>query len=1035
MTDILLTDEQQAIVDADLDGPRLVDAGAGTGKTFTMVQRAVSLVTRGQLAPDELLVITFTKAAATEIAGRLEAAFDPSDHRRPVCGTFHGIATDLIREFAYEAGFSPDIRVIDDGRARGVFARAFADLEAGRLSVDLTAFPLLSRTKLLERSLAAIILRLKQQGTNIADVIARALRCASDLESLPYGGVKMVKGKNRMPKAGWPRPDPERSPAERHLEAERERLNVGVVAALFERFQSLLDEEHLLTFGDVLVRATAMMQSHPEIVTRLRLRWKHAIVDEFQDTNRTQVAFLEAIFGADLRPVLVVGDVRQAIYEFNGAEPSGIIDFRSRARETLPLSTNRRSFEPILDVAHHVLDTLGGVAPEFNQLLSAYRGHADPLTVRLQLFEGADASECEASAIAAEIRRLVDAGASPRDCAVLLRTRTKAGIFAAALRAVGLAVQLYGGVGFFDAPEIREAVAWLRLAANPTDPFAAVAALQSTAIGLGDGAVARLAQDSCLARGALLDEIPPEFTPAERARLERFRRTARVVCALGEDRLVSAVRTIASASGAEISRLTDDELPQVRANLDKLVRFAADFASDRPLARIADFVAELNERDELELDLPLAELEGERVAIMTIHGAKGLEWGHVFVANVSASTFPLITNDGRETVVQIDERTGAIAFKTAVDGRPNLRWYMTRHEHDDNGIVAGDNKSDRSEEYRLLYVALTRARNAVYVSGRRIRQNKASECFAAVETWANKVSGASVLHHFSGESMPTIVNAPQPLPESSRLKEMLVSRLTRMMASPSLDVQRRGTLSYTAMELQERCPRRARYHYVLGLPELSDEAAWSEQTHDGYDSESRDPARYGRVIHKALELLAKAQMRSQNIEVSAALNEALSEEDWEPTTAELSAASVSVGNAQARLSELTPLDAERQFEVWIDGTRMGGYIDLLASDRNGKPIIVDYKTGRTGAEHYALQFALYQYASKEEHPDASCRVLRISESSAVFEAVIPASEAELRAAIARATSMESDEPRPGRQCNFCPYAYDVCDAAPHPTKT
>jgi len=122
-------------------------------------------------------------------------------------------------------------------------------------------------------------------------------------------------------------------------------------------------------------------------------------------------------------------------------------------------------------------------------------------------------------------------------------------------------------------------------------------------------------------------------------------------------------------------------------------------------------------------------------------------------------------------------------------------------------------------------------------------------------------------------------------------------------------------------------------------------------------------------------------MRSQNIEVSAALNEALSEEDWEPTTAELSAASVSFGNAQARLSELTPLDAERQFEVWIDGTRMGGYIDLLASDRNGKSIIVDYKTGRTGAEHYALQFALYQYASKEEHPDASCRVLRISESA------------------------------------------------------
>lgn len=1029
MITTVLTEEQQVIVNADLDGPRLVDAGAGTGKTFTLVQRALSLVTRGKLAPDELLVVTFTKAAATEIAGRLEAAFDPGEHRRPVCGTFHGIASDLIREFAYEAGISPDIRVIDDGRARGVFAQAFADLEAGQLGVDLSAFPLLSRTKVLERSLATIILRLKQQGANVADVIVRARASASDLGSIAYGGVKMVKN-GGAPKAGWPRPDPERSPAERQLEAERERLNVEVVAALFERFQQLLDEEHLLTFGDVLVRATAMLQTHLEIATRLRRRWKHAIVDEFQDTNGTQVAFLEAIFGPDLRPVLVVGDVRQAIYEFNGAEPRGIIDFRSRARETLPLSLNRRSLQPILDVAQHALGNLGGVAPELNQRLSAHRGHAEPSAVRLQLFDGPDAIEHEADTVAGEIRRLVDAGASPRDCAVLLRTRTKAGIFAAALRRVGLAVQLYGGVGFFDAPEIRETVAWLRLAADPTDPFAVLAALQSVPIGLGDGAVARLAQEKKLARAALLDEIPPEFNAAERDRLDRFRRTAQIVCGLGEERLASAVRTIVGASGSEIARLTSDELPQVRANLEKLIRFAADFASDRPLARICDFVAELNERDELELDLPLAELEGERVAIMTIHGAKGLEWPYVFVANVSASTFPLITNDGRETVVQIDERTGAIAFKTGVDGRPNLRWYTSRHNHDENGIVVTDAKTDRSEEFRLLYVALTRARDAVYVTGRLIKNRKPSPCFEAVAAWANEVSGGSDPHRILTDEVPTTTVAAQVLPDSSAIKETLFSRITRVMAPPSLDAQRRGSLSYTAMELQERCPRRARYHYVLGLPELSDEAAWSELTHDGDDSEPRDPARYGRIIHKALELLTKAQMNSQHIEIATALSEAVSAEDWDPTIAELTAATEAVANAHALLAELTPLDAERQFEVSIDGTRMGGYIDLLASDARGKPVIVDYKTGRTDARHYALQFALYKYASKDEHPAASCRVLRIGNSTVAFEDVEPATEAELRSAIADASTMDSDEPRPGEQCQYCPYAYDVCDAAP-----
>ena len=418
-TDETLTDEQRAVVDADLHGPRLVDAGAGTGKTFTLVRRATALVRRGALRADELLVVTFTKAAATEIADRLERALGAETPRRPTCGTFHAIAGDIVREFAYEGGLSPDARVVDDGRARGIFAVAFADAIAGRLEVDLSAFPSLDRAKALERSLAREILRLKARGADVPAALAHAREAASWLEGLDYGAVQEMRKDRKGAKKGWPKPDPSRTADERRDEAARERLNVDVVAAIFARFQALLDREHLMTYGDVIARATALLRDNPPIANALRARWKHAIVDEFQDTNGEQVNFLEALFGEELVPVLAVGDVRQAIYEFNGARPQGIVDFRARARERLPLGINRRSLQPILDVAHAALGELRGVAPDLNMPLAAHRGAAEPVCVRLELFEGAGALEREAACIAETIATLVAGGVAPSDCAVI----------------------------------------------------------------------------------------------------------------------------------------------------------------------------------------------------------------------------------------------------------------------------------------------------------------------------------------------------------------------------------------------------------------------------------------------------------------------------------------------------------------------------------------------------------------------------------------------------------------------------------------
>jgi superfamily I DNA/RNA helicase/RecB family exonuclease len=975
-------------------------------------------------------VITFTHSAASEIAERLDRELDPASNDRPACGTFHGIAGALLREFAYDAGTSPEIRQIDDGRARGVFHRAFADLLAGRLDVDLSAFPLLERTQVLERSLATMAIRLKSDGIAFADAFDRARAATRYLETITFDAINKVLGNGTYSTAqGWPVPTPPRTSDERKREAINERKNITVVAALFEKFDRLLDEEHLVLYGDVIGRATHMIRSHAAIGDTLRKRWKHAIVDEFQDTSAGQIEFLKAIFGDDLVPLLAVGDVRQSIFEFGGARPDNIIEFRKLARRSLPLTENRRSVQPILEVAWHTLDFLDGVSKELNTKLSAQRGDCDPSCVRLGLFGGPDALQQEATCIAGAIAELVANGVPPRRCAVLLRAGIRAGIFAQALLERGIAVQLFGGAGFFTAPEIREVIAWLRIASDPTDAYAVTAALQSAAIGLSDGALAHLAREKQLARAALLGEIPAEFARDERERLERFRRIAHIVSRLTAAPLVDAVQSVILASGAEVARIANVESAmQVRANLEKFTAVAADFAKDRPLAVVTDLVAELDEREAFELDLPIAEIEGDRVAIMTIHKAKGLEWDHVFVADVKPGIFPGQAR-GNDDVAVFDPKTGALALKHGIDGRPTLRWWLTKKDHDSSGHFIEADEASKAEEFRLLYVALTRARDCVYLTARESRYGKASTCYTAVENWATGKSGSLDPHLIAGASGSSVLSRV-PADPGTQLSLDLWSRLERAAAHDDRPAERLGTLSYTAMEAYERCPRRARYHYVYGLPEFSDEAPPQSTEVDGEPRpEARNPARYGRVIHRVLEWIARDRLAGASRPIATLLGEVIEEEEWAPSAAERDRALAAIRFASEYLADYEPLAVEQRFDVTLDGVALGGYIDLIARDPNGAPVLIDYKTGRTAGEHYDLQFALYAYAVREKYSDVQTRLLRISDDGAAFEAIVPASFDRLRDGIARASVM-ADEPRPGDQCRYCPYAHNPCDAAP-----
>jgi hypothetical protein len=274
--------------------------------------------------------------------------------------------------------------------------------------------------------------------------------------------------------------------------------------------------------------------------------------------------------------------------------------------------------------------------------------------------------------------------------------------------------------------------------------------------------------------------------------------------------------------------------------------------------------------------------------------------------------------------------------------------------------------------------------------------------------------------------------APTP-PIASEIVARLEAQLRREAAEPE-PAQRRGTLSYTAIALNGECPRRSRYHYVLGLPDLTDEAPPPAPEDERREPARRDPARFGRIVHLVLEAIALARIAGDVPTIDAYLDAAMDEEDCALDGALRGDARRAVDAALPLLATLTPVTAEQRFDIAIDGVSLGGYIDLLARDAEGRLTIVDYKTGSTPSDHYALQFALYGRAIAAEYPEpAVTQLLRISTEHAALEDVTPACDDELARAIEAARTMDSDEPRPGARCRTCIYAFDVCDAAPPPS--
>ena len=563
-----------------LDGPLLVLAGAGTGKTRVITTRIAYLIARG-VAPANVLAVTFTNKAAGEMKERVKALAGERA-RELTIGTFHAFCVRLLRAHGGALGLSRSFTICDSSDQ-------------------------LSAVKSVMREL-----RVHETTMHPSAVLAR-----------------LSLAKNRM-----------ETPASLLETAASTRDEL--VAAVWERYQQHLTRSRTLDFDDLLLETVRLLKEHPKVRDFCRKTYRYILVDEYQDTNHPQYEIVREL-AVEHRNVCVVGDDDQSIYGFRGADIQKILGFHRdfKGAKVVRLETNYRSTRPILEAANAVIRH--NSARHEKSLVSAVGEGAPVRLTRL-----ADET-IEAQFVVEEVLKLVRRGeARLSDVAVLFRTQVQPRPFEAELRARGIPYVLVGGMSFFDRKEVRDVVAFLRVACNPDDEQAFLRVVNTPPRGIGKTTLDRvlafattegISASRAFARAEEIEGVSEEAIEA----YEDFRgRLARASVESATHDLVARLGSLLEAVDykSEVRRLYSDPMTREArwAGVEEMLNFAENYTRRSPSPTLAGFLEELalTSGDEpSERESP-----GEAVTLMTLHAAKGLEFPHVFLVGMEEGLLP-----------------------------------------------------------------------------------------------------------------------------------------------------------------------------------------------------------------------------------------------------------------------------------------------------------------------------------------------------------------------------------------------------------
>jgi DNA helicase-2/ATP-dependent DNA helicase PcrA len=666
MSDLLenLNAEQAAAV-THKNGPLMIVAGAGTGKTTVITRRIAWLIEQGFAKPENILSLTFTEKAAAEMEERVDMLL-PYGYVDIQISTFHAFCETLLRQYAAEIGLSRDFRMVTDLDAWLLCRR-----ELERFELDYYR-PLGNPTRYL-RGLLTHFSRAKDVAVN------------------PEGYLAFAQGKVA---------DLDRTHADEEATSEVQRIKE--LAGAYHTYQQILLENDALDFGDLLLYTLKLLQERPKVLAQLRRRFTYVLVDEFQDTNYAQYELIK-LLAAPANNLTVVGDDDQSIYKFRGASLANILQFE-RDYETaarVVLTKNYRSVQQILDHAHSFIQKNNP-----NRLEARANGCLSKQLESQRSDEGAighihaETLEEECEAVLAKMKALKEQhpDATWNDFAILTRSNDAAGPFLSTLDRAHIPYQFLALRGLYVKPVILDLLAYLHAIDRPHDSPSLYRVLSHPRLGIPPLAVAELTQYANR-KGKSLFEACQTVSVLSSVDADAAEKVAKLlvdlagVRAKATNRPVSELFIMAARDGGFVDYLNKrserektESFRYLQQFYERLKRFCE--GHDNPVLR--HFLDEYaHERDAGEEGAMTADLDAgpDLVRIMTVHASKGLEFRFVFVVNLIDQRFPTVA---RGDAIPLPE---GLSKEEVLEGD----WHL-------------------EEERRLFYVAMTRAKEHLYFS-------------------------------------------------------------------------------------------------------------------------------------------------------------------------------------------------------------------------------------------------------------------------------------------------------------------------------
>ncbi len=976
--------------------------------------------------------------------------------------TIHGLCSRILREHALRAGIDPQFGVADSTTAGELAERCFEAVARAALESDGDAETLFAeygyasvfgavseiRHELIKRGLGAQALdiepvddperllaeaidmlattadRVDECGDERDSVTATACACrevserlcgldasrtpAADVGRAVWSELKKVPVNGRLQKG-------EAAPvladfSEQRTELRQRALALalhGMTRALvaltgeYDRaFAVAKRDRSLLDFDDLQLLALHLLAEQPDLAEAYRERFGLVMVDEFQDTDSLQLQLVRALSGPNL---CTVGDERQSIYRFRGAEIEVYRGHRDRARalgvEPIGFFRNYRSHPEVLACVNRVFSSDEYFGPELMRL-EASRDEPEPpvltdiprvevVVVDRQNGKTDESREREAAEVADRFAALRSAGIDPGDMTVLVRAWSKAPVFAEALRARGFTV-IVGGGDFLGRPEVQLVRAMLRAIANPQDAVALQAVLASPLGGMSATGLWRLGRTARERRVSLWDVAGDpglELDEADRAAMTRVAEAiSQARESVGDVSLGELILRAVTRLGYDLVLLSDGpEGKQRFVNVLKLARLADAFERAGH-AGVASFVAHLDTKERLGDDEKIASLADDgspAVRIMSIHSAKGLEFPVVAVVGLADGR----GGGGGALRVGWEPEAKRLRLALRLSGQPQgelrtTKWFDELAERDD--------AADAEEDMRLAYVALTRAKEYLLLSGgapvAKLRDPKAS-CYRTplgsmlralgalerVELERDEVVDAGDLQFrlrcVDGD--PPVVDRDDGRQVGTQISEAeLADHASAALPGVAARVEE---VSFSALSAYEQCPRRywARSILRLGWLEPQREPEGGAGRDLATEEGVQDALTFGSAVHFALEqaIAHGAELGQEQLDDIATMY-GLTREGRE-RLAPVAASALGSGAVRAARDLGTPR-VEVPFALELGDDRrsliLRGFIDLYVRSDDGRALIVDYKTGAYGdsdgvREHYGLQASCYALAA------------------------------------------------------------------------